>query len=226
MDIRRNLSQSFKKIIGLILISPFAFSQSDNNLKKNEAGITFDCLRNLVKVSFPHSGVKNRTGWAVGAYYQRKIAFNYWGRIETNYTLSGFFDEKYGALNDLFFLQTNLSLAFHKRRISLFAGPAMQLLVNYKTKEPYVAGYHSNGLAIVKYRKVYTPVDGLQLSPVNWGIQASLQYNYKFMGVRLNYQRFFNAVVVAHQYLTNVRGQNHWNYYFSSLQIGVFCRII
>lgn len=226
MGIHKNTYRSFSNVIGLILLSHFVFSQHDSSLKKYEAGIHFDCIRNFVKVSFPPSGVKNRSGWALGAFYQRKIALNYWGRIETNYTLSGFFDEKYGALNDLFFLQTNLSLVFRRRQISLLAGPAMQLLVNYKTKEPYVAGYHSNGLAIIEYRTVYAPVDGLQLSPVNWGIQASLQYTYKSIGVRLNYQRFFNAAVVAHQYLSNLRGQNHWNYYFSSLQAGIFYRII
>lgn len=226
MSIHIHLTRNAGKVIGLMLLSSFSFSQSAHHLKKMEAGITLDWLRNQVKTSFPHSGVTNRSGWAVGAYYQRKIALNYWGRIETNYTLSGFYDEKYGALNDLFFWQTNLSLAFHKRRISLFGGPAMQLLVNYKTKEPYVAGHHPNGLVIIERRTVYSPVDGLQLSPVNWGIQASLQYHYKSMGVRLSYQRFFNAAVVAHPSLSNSPGQNHWNYYFSSLQVGIFYRII
>ena len=105
MGIHKNTYRSFSNVIGLILLSHFVFSQHDSSLKKYEAGIHFDCIRNFVKVSFPPSGVKNRSGWALGAFYQRKIALNYWGRIETNYTLSGFFDEKYGALNDLFFLQ-------------------------------------------------------------------------------------------------------------------------
>jgi hypothetical protein len=137
---------------------------------------------------------KGEYGMSAGVFAQQNITNRVFVKSALTYLKTSFKNgSAYPTDNEFSILQNNLSIGFVNGHLCVESGLLAQLLMRYKTLIPYASGKNPDGSLIYEFRKVtsLTPMKGITVNKANWGFNVGVGYNFKRIGMNLNYEYLF-----------------------------------